>query len=102
MALKPLAALVVRYPLSFVIAGLVGSALSLLLAMTSLEFQFGRGDLISSSDRYQQLAEIPEPEFQETLDTAAANGRVTAMAVHYSSSTRDSSMALPPTSAQQP
>jgi len=64
MALKPLAALVVRYPLSFVIAGLVGSALSLLLAMTSLEFQFGRGALISSSDRYQQLAERDELEFE--------------------------------------
>lgn len=33
------------------------------------------------SSRYQQLAEIPEPIFEEAVDTATANGKVTAAAV---------------------
>jgi hypothetical protein len=34
----------------------------------------------------RSLAEIPEPEFSDALEIANENGRVTAMAVHYSSS----------------
>lgn len=43
----------------------------------------------NESARMQKLAAIPEDEFQEALATAAEAGRVTAMSVHYSSSTSE-------------
>lgn len=41
------------------------AVLSIVVAGTRLEFRFGRGDLISSSDRYQQLDERDSREFEQ-------------------------------------
>jgi hopanoid biosynthesis associated RND transporter like protein HpnN len=61
---RALAALALRFPWTLVMAAALASVLSLWLAATRLEFQFGHTDLISAGDRYQQLDERDRLEFE--------------------------------------
>src|SRR4029453_4009461 len=62
---RALAALALRRPWTVIFAALLSTILSLGLAATCLEFQFGRSDLISTTDRYRQLDAQDAAEFEE-------------------------------------
>jgi hypothetical protein len=62
---RVLAALALRRPWTVIFAALLSTILSLGLAATCLEFQFGRSDLISTTDRYRQLDAQDAAEFEE-------------------------------------
>ena len=62
---RVLAALALQHPWALIIAAGLSTILAVGLAATRLEFQFGRSDLISASDRYRQLAERDAAEFEE-------------------------------------
>lgn len=56
---------------------------------SAMEVGLPEGISHKESSRFQNLAQIPADEFGKALETAAENGRVTAMSVHYSSSTSE-------------
>ena len=56
--------IIVRYPVSVMLIAVLGGVLSLLVAATQLEFHTSRLDLISAGDRYKQLDQAYEREFE--------------------------------------
>ena len=62
---RALATLIIRHPLRIVVATTTLAILALVVTVTQLEFQTGRGDLVSSGERNRQLDERYEREFEE-------------------------------------
>ncbi len=62
---RALAALALRFPWSVVTTAALAAIVSLWLAATRLEFQFGHTDLISAGDRYRQLDARDRLEFED-------------------------------------
>jgi uncharacterized protein len=55
----------VRYPVSVILVAVLGAVLSLIAAATQLEFHTSRLDLIAAGDRYKQLDQAYEREFED-------------------------------------
>jgi hopanoid biosynthesis associated RND transporter like protein HpnN len=60
--------IIVRHPVSVVLAAMMGAILSLLVTATRLEFHTSRLDLISSGERYRQLDQAYSREFEDLPD----------------------------------
>ena len=58
------AGFILRHPLGVVLAGILGAVLSLLVTATHLTFHTNRLDLISVGNRYRQIDEAYDREFQ--------------------------------------
>ncbi len=56
--------MILRHPLGIVLAAVLGGALSLLLATTRLAFHTNRLDLIAAGERYKQLQQAYDREFE--------------------------------------
>jgi uncharacterized protein len=57
--------MILRHPLGIILAAVLGGALSLLLATTRLAFHTNRLDLIAAGERYKQLQQAYDREFEE-------------------------------------
>jgi predicted RND superfamily exporter protein len=57
--------IIVRHPVRVMLIAVLGAVLSLLAAATQLEFHTSRQDLISAGDRYKQLDQPYEREFED-------------------------------------
>src|SRR3970040_609330 len=62
---RALATLIIRHPRRIVVSTTTVAILALVVTVTQLEFQTGRGDLVSSGERNRQLDERYEREFEE-------------------------------------
>jgi hypothetical protein len=56
--------MILRHPLGIILAAVLGGALSLLLATTRLAFHTNRLDLIAAGERYKQLQQAYDREFE--------------------------------------
>src|SRR5262245_36275529 len=55
---------IVRHPITMILIAALGAVLSLLVAVTRLEFHTNRMDLISTGEHYKQLDQTYEREFE--------------------------------------
>ena len=102
---RALAALALRFPWTLVTAAALAAIVSLWLAATRLEFQFGHTDLISAGDRYRQLDARDRLEFEDVPervvvairadDPEQAKGFAAALAGALGARSQDRARAVP-------